>query len=242
MRQFLPVFAAVLLWFPQRSEASSLSFEFPLDLQYQELAIEPSGSVSISDEISVTITAVYESSNAGVLTTDEILLRHDGDRLSLWGGKFAPEFGQAWDQEQLPISVHASEYEGASQMGIGASVLLGAVSGIQMRTAGAVFEESERSAYIVSAELTFPSGVTVLGANLKTAEREGNLVSVRAELPVGRASLEPLLELAQLRDKQILSAGIGMESDGLYYSLQHSTRLTAGRADSVIQASLRWSR
>ena len=241
MRQFLPAIAAVLLWFPQRSEARSLSFELPLDLQCQGVAIEPSGTVAIGDEISLTVAMVYESSDGTTIGTEEVLLRHDGERISLWGGKLVPEFGQAWDQETVPIALHSSEYEGTSQMGIGVAVLLGTLSGIEVRTAGTMFEESEHRAYVVSAEVKFPSGVTVLGARMKTAEREGKLVSIRAEFPVGPTSLEPLLELAQLHDKRILSAGIGMEAAGVYCSLQHSTRLTAGRVESVIQASMRWS-
>ncbi len=242
MRRFLLGIATVLLCFPRLSEARSLPFEIPLDLQFQGLAIEPTGKVAISDDISLTATVAYESVNSTSIGANEILLRHDGERISLWGGKLVPEFGQAWDQETMPIALHASEYEGTSQMGIGGVVLLGTLSGVEMHAGGTMFEESEHRAYVVSAEVKFPSGVTLLGARMKTAEREGRLVSVRSEFPIGATSVEPLLEIAQLSDTKILSAGIGMETEGVYYSLQHSTRLTAGRVDSVIQASMRWSR
>ncbi len=232
------VFCAAL---PGLAEGRSFRFELPLELQFQELGFEPTAELDLGGGFSAQSVMVYESGEEDQIRAEELLLRHDGERISLWGGNFSPAFGQAWDQGAAVLENHAAAYEASAQMGIGGSLRVGNEAAQDLRLVGNVTGEAGQFMYTMSVEVQPVPGLTLLGAMLSTREEEGTLVGLRADLPLGQSRVTPLVELAQLGGEMIVSTGLGLKSGGMHYGLEHSFRLASSHTESLVQASARWA-
>ncbi len=232
------VFCAAL---PGLAEGRSFTFELPLELQFQELGVEPRAELDLGGGFSVQSVMVYESDEDHQIAGEEIRLRHDGERISFWGGNFSPAFGQAWDQDAAVLENHAAAYEADAQMGIGGSLRVGNEAARDLRLVGNVTGEAGQLMYTLSVEVQPVPGLTLLGAMLRTSEEQGRLIGLQGELPLGESRVTPLVELAQVGDEMIVSTGLGVASGGMHYGLEHSSRLASSHTESLVQASARWA-
>lgn len=239
MRVFLPFIIAIGIGLPSVGVARTLSYQFPLETQFQDLSVEPTGSLELGRGFSINSGLVFES--ATELYAETIVLRHEGERTSLWCGKINPGFGQAWDQDVVPLASHASEYELSGKLGVGGSLVLSENDSSTLQMSATVFQHSDYSAYVLSTEVQTNSGISFIGSTINSQDRQGQLIGLRAQIQIRDNVLEPLFEFAHLGDEKIASTGIGIQTKQAYLTIQHSTRILSDRTDSLVQASLRWT-
>lgn len=241
MRVLIPAIASLCIGISGFAEASTATLQLPLDLQFQDLAVEPEAQVQLGAGLSLTTVLVYESASPSDFGPQEILLRRDGEVISLWAGKFNPQFGNAWDQDTAPFASHSASYELTEKFGLGGALAFGNDDDSQLRLAANVFGDSKDPSYTLSAEAQPLPGVTLISAMMHADEEMGLLLGATAEFSVGEHSLAPLLEVARMTDHMIISTGLCLEDGRLRYGVQHSAITGDANRESIVQATASWS-
>lgn len=241
MRPSILVISSLCIAVPAITEASTASVDFPLELQFQDVALEPAVEVELGSGLSLETVVVYESAAPNAIGAEEVLLRREGEWLSLWGGKFNPQFGNAWDQDVAVFDGHAANYELTEKMGLGAALHWGGEESSRFRVSANLFGDRSNPSYTMSLEAKALEGLTLTTATMLVDEEQGLLLGAHADFSVGERQVAPLVEVARLADQLLLSMGLAVEDGGMRYTLQNSARRSAEGDESIVQATASWS-
>lgn len=253
VRSLIPCIAVLSIALPAAAEASTTSLEVPLELQFQGVAVErgvafepglvlePGVAVDLGHGLQLQTVAVYESAAPEDFGAEELLLRRDGEFLSVWSGKFNPAFGQAWDQDVAVFDGHAGAYELTEKFGFGAAVQWGDDTDAQLKLTGNVFGDPTRPSYTMSVEAQPIVGLTLITAVMDADNQQGLLLGARSEFSIGERTLAPLVEIATIADELLLSMGLSLDEGAMRYTLQNSARRTSFGDESIVQATASWA-
>jgi hypothetical protein len=241
VRALIPLVTSLAIALPAAAEAKSTSADFPLELQFQGVGVEPAASADLGLGVSVESVAVFDSGAPEDFGVEELLLRREGEVLSLWGGKFNPAFGHAWDQDVAVFDGHAAEYETKERLGIGAAMQWGDEEAVALQLSGSVFGNPALPSYAVSLEAQPTPGLTLNTALMHADNQRGILLGARCEIIIGERSVAPLVEVARVADALLLSTGLSIDEGGMRYTLQNSSKQSSLGDETIVQATASWT-